>query len=65
MGPDSFKFVPFLGHFHPVLVHLPIGSVLLLGILELLAVFPRFKDSARNSEVIVGLSAVGACGAAL
>jgi mono/diheme cytochrome c family protein/uncharacterized membrane protein len=36
----------FLGHFHPVLVHLPIGILLLLGLLEaagLLARLPRLS----------------------
>ena len=41
-----------------MLVHLPIGGLILLGILELLAKVPRFKDAARNNGLILGLTAV-------
>ena len=44
----------FLGHFHPLLVHLPIGGLVLLEILELLAGFTRWKDAAQNSRWILG-----------
>jgi uncharacterized membrane protein len=54
----------FLGHFHPVLVHLPIGSLVLLGVLELLAAFPRFKDAARNKGVILGFATASSAAAA-
>jgi uncharacterized membrane protein len=46
----------FLGRFHPVLVHLPIGGLVLLGVLELLAKFPRFKGAAQNNRLILGLT---------
>ena len=35
----------FLGHFHPLLVHLPIGGLVLLAVLELVAHFTRFSSS--------------------
>ncbi len=34
----------FLGRFHPLAVHLPIGMVLLVGALEGLAIFPRLRE---------------------
>ena len=32
----------FIGHFHPVLVHLPIGILLLAGLFQLLALNPKY-----------------------
>ena len=57
----------FIGHFHPMLVHLPIGALVLLALLELLALFPRFKDAAHGRKLILlfsvaGLIASVACG---
>jgi Planctomycete cytochrome C len=57
--------VLFLGRFHPGLVHLPIGGLVLLGILELLAKFPRFKGAAQNNRLILGLVAAASVIAAL
>jgi uncharacterized membrane protein len=54
-GPNDL--VLFLGRFHPVLVHLPIGGLVLLGILEVLAKVPRFKGAAQNNRVIIALVA--------
>jgi uncharacterized membrane protein len=65
MSSDSHDVVLFLGRFHPVVVHLPIGGLVLLGILELLAKFSRFKDAALNSRLILGLTAATSVAAAL
>lgn len=51
----------FLGHFHPLLVHLPIGALILLGFLEVLAGLSRWKRAAENSVFIIGFAAVSAC----
>jgi len=53
-------FSLFLGHFHPVLVHLPIGFLLLLGALELLSHHPRFRQANAGTGVILGLSVLTA-----
>jgi len=45
----------FFGRLHPLLVHLPIGLILLLAILELLARSPRFKHANANSGLILAL----------
>src|SRR5690349_19953780 len=44
----------FLGHFHPLLVHRPIGGLVLLGMLEIVAHFTRSKDAAQNNHWILG-----------
>jgi len=64
-GEKAGNFVLFFGHFHPLLVHLPIGGLALLGMLELLAMFSRFKDAARNSRLLLGLVSVAALIAAI
>lgn len=61
-GPNEFAL--FLGHFHPVLVHLPIGALLLLGMLEGLELVPRFKGAAQNRRLILGVAALGCVAAA-
>ncbi len=48
--------VLFLGHLHPVLVHLPIGFLVLLAVLELLALRPRFKDANTSARIILVLA---------
>jgi uncharacterized membrane protein len=64
MSSNLTDLIRFLGHLHPMLVHLPIGSLVLLGILELLATFPRFKDAAQNKRVILGFATAGSAAAA-
>jgi uncharacterized membrane protein len=59
-GGTGSDLVLFLGHFHPLLVHLPIGGLVLLGILEMLARFSRFKNAAHNSRLLLGLVSVSA-----
>ncbi len=65
MSSDSHDLVLFLGRFHPVVVHLPIGGLVLLGILELVAKFSRFKDAAQNRLLILGFVAAASLAAAL
>ena len=65
MSSGSHDLVLFLGRFHPVLVHLPIGGLVLLGVLELLAKLPRFKDAAQSNRLILGLTAAASVTAAL
>lgn len=52
-GPPEIAL--FFGRLHPLLVHLPIGLILLLAVLELLARFPRFKHANANSGIILAL----------
>ncbi len=46
----------FFGRLHPLLVHLPIGLIVLLTFLELLTRFPRFKQTTANAGVILALT---------
>ncbi len=57
MSSGSHDLVLFLGRFHPMVVHLPIGGLVLLSVLELLAKFSRFKGAAQNNRLILGLVA--------
>ncbi|MCX6929766.1 MAG: hypothetical protein NT154_42115, partial [Verrucomicrobia bacterium] len=57
MNSGSNDLLLFLGRFHPVLVHLPVGGLVLLGVLELLARFSRFKPAAQCNRLILGLVA--------
>ncbi len=65
MSSAPFDLVLFLGRFHPVLVHLPIGGLILLGTLELLARFPRYKGAAQANRLILGLTAVASVATAV
>ncbi|MBI5396739.1 MAG: ribonuclease inhibitor [Verrucomicrobia bacterium] len=58
--PSVPEIVLFLGRFHPLLVHLPIGFLCLLGLLEALARFPRLKPLAHGRGVILGLTLAAA-----
>ena len=48
--------IEFIGKFHPLFVHLPIGFFTLLGVLELLALRPNWKDLAVANRVILLLT---------
>ena len=51
-GKDLPDIVRFIGHFHPVILHLPIGVFALIVFQELVAVFGRRGDAARNSSLL-------------
>lgn len=51
--PDSVLFV---GRLHPLLVHLPIGFLLLLAVFEALVRFQRFKGLAQARGVILTMA---------
>jgi len=60
--PSTPEIILFLGRFHPLLVHLPIGFLCLLGVLEALARIPRLKriEHARGVILALTLAASGA-----
>jgi len=62
-GPNDL--ILFLGRFHPVLVHLPVGGIVLLAVLELLARCERFKNAGQSNRVILGLTVITSVTAAL
>ncbi len=53
---SSPEMTQFFGHLHPLLVHLPIGLIVLLAFLEWLARFPRFKNANASSRFILALA---------
>ena len=46
----------FFGRFHPLLVHLPIGLIVLVAFLELLARSRRFKNAGSAAGVVLALA---------
>ena len=46
----------FIGRFHPLLVHLPIGMLVALAALEMFAWWPRFKNAAASAGFILVLA---------
>ncbi len=58
---------PFIGRFHPLLVHLPIGFLLLAGAVEILSRLKRFQGMgiARLMPALLGLCAVTTAAAIL
>ena len=46
----------FFGRLHVLLVHLPIGVIVLLALLEVLARFPRFKHANANIGIILAFA---------
>ena len=50
----------FFGRFHPLLVHLPIGFLLLLLIVEAVAKIPRFHTIGHASRLILGMAVLSA-----
>ena len=48
--------IEFIGKFHPLFVHLPIGFFTLLGVLEVLALRPKWKELATANRVILLLT---------
>ena len=55
MTPPSDTLLLF-GRFHPLLVHLPIGLIVLLTFLELLALAPRLRNANASAGSILALA---------
>ena len=53
-GPPEVAL--FFGRLHVLLVHMPIGLIILLAALEVLARTPRFKHANVNSGIILGFA---------
>ena len=65
MSSSQNDLILFLGRFHPMLVHLPIGGLVILGVLEILAKVPRFKGAAQSNHLILALVAAASITTAL
>lgn len=64
-GREHAGWAQFLGRFHPLLVHLPIGLLVLVPILELAGAFGRRHDLRAAAGFVLGLATAGALAAAL
>jgi hypothetical protein len=64
MNEHFSAFSVFIARFHVLLIHLPIGSIVLLACLEALALAPRFRHLASSSTVILGLTLLAAAATA-
>jgi uncharacterized membrane protein len=56
MSDNPSALIQFIGRLHPLLVHLPIGFILLLAAMEALALQRRFKHVASASGTIIALT---------
>ncbi len=54
------NWVKFFGHFHPLLVHLPVGFLVLLGLMELTGRFKKYSHITAARGFILVLLAVAA-----
>ncbi|WP_137401060.1 c-type cytochrome domain-containing protein [Echinicola rosea] len=55
----------FLGRFHPLIVHLPIGFILLAFLMEACSRFPKFKHLGSSVSFVLFLGILSAIGAAV
>lgn len=65
MEQETSDFVLFLGRFHPLILHLPIGFLTLAFTLEVLSRFKRFSHFKPSVEFVLLVGAVSAALAAL
>jgi uncharacterized membrane protein len=64
-GRQYAEVAQFLGRFHPILVHLPIGLLVLVPVLELAGAFGRRDDLRSAAGFVLNVAAAGALVAAL
>jgi uncharacterized membrane protein len=63
-GNERAPWAQFIGRFHPLAVHLPIGLILLVPILEIVGRHPRFPYLRQSADFVVGLATLSAIVAA-
>ena len=57
-GAGSTNDIRFLGRFHPVLLHLPIGLILLLGLLELRGKREPRSEADKLVRFVLGVTVI-------
>lgn len=68
MEKETSDIVIFLGRFHPIILHLPIGFLFITFVLEILSRFKRFrqyKPAVGFTLVVLGQSAAIAASLAI
>lgn len=63
-GSERAQWVQFIGRFHPLAVHLPIGLIVLVPILELVGRSARFSYLHPSAGFVLGLTTGGTIAAA-
>lgn len=64
-GAERWGLAQFFGRFHPVLVHLPIGLLVVVPVLELGGLISIWSHLQKSAGFILALATVGAIGATL
>ncbi len=64
-GSERAEWAQFIGRFHPLAVHFPIAFILLVPILELAGLSPRFSYLRSSAGFVLGLATVSATVAAI
>jgi uncharacterized membrane protein len=64
-GSERAEWVQFIGRFHPLAVHFPIGLLLVVPILELAGRSPRFSYLRLSVPFFLGLATLSATSAAI
>ena len=60
---DSTNIIMFLGRLHPAVVHLPIGFLIVLAVLEVVRWFKRFRGAAEARTVVLTLLVISSIAA--
>jgi len=58
MNEISSDWLGFIGRLHPLLLHLPIGFILFLAVIEVVAQWTRFKEAAAARRLLLLLSVI-------
>ncbi len=58
MSDDSSSWFGVFGRLHPVLLHLPIGFITFLAVIEMAALGTRFKEAATARQLLLLLSTI-------
>jgi uncharacterized membrane protein/mono/diheme cytochrome c family protein len=64
-GHERAAFAQFIGRFHPVLVHLPIGLLLLVPILEIFGLLHIWKHLQKTAGLVLVIATFGVIGATI
>jgi uncharacterized membrane protein len=62
-GNERAQWLQFFGHFHPIAVHLPIATLILIPILELAGRTRFFPQLLSSIDFLLGIAICGAIGA--
>ena len=62
---DPTNLITFFGRMHPAVVHLPIGFLIVLAVLEVVRIFKRFRGALEARGIILTLLAISAVASAV